>query len=70
MEATAVFEAISVIMEASRHMRNMTANGGKAANAERLFPSMRDNPETFEASDMTYPAPSKNRTLHGNFCWT
>jgi hypothetical protein len=35
MEATAAFEAISVIAEASRHMRNITANGGKAANAER-----------------------------------
>jgi hypothetical protein len=35
MEATAAFEAISVIAEASRHTRNITANGGKAAKAER-----------------------------------
>lgn len=53
MEATAVLDAISVIIVARRHMRNMTANGGKAANEESLLPSKRDSPETFEASDIT-----------------
>ena len=35
MEATAVFDAISVNAEARRHMRNMTANGGNAAKDDR-----------------------------------
>ncbi len=35
IDATAVLEAISVSAEARRHMRNITANGGKAAKDER-----------------------------------
>lgn len=53
MDVTAALEAISVIIDANRHIRNITANEGKVARAERWFPMECDNPETLEASEIT-----------------
>ena len=53
IEAMAVFDAISVNVDARRHMRNKMANGGKVDKPERWFPIECDSPDTLDASEMT-----------------
>ena len=53
IEAMAVFDAISVNVDARRHMRNKMANGGKVDKPERWFPMECDSPDTLDASEIT-----------------
>ena len=52
MDAVAVFEATSVMTDASRHIRNMMTVGGSAAKAERWLPIEYESPDTLKASEM------------------
>ena len=59
MLAVAVLLATSVKMVANRHMTIIIATGGKICRTDNLEPSQNDNPDTFAASDITYPPPER-----------
>ena len=52
MEAVAVFEATSVMADASRHIRNIVTVVGNAVKVDKCLPIQYESPETLKASEM------------------
>lgn len=70
MDAVAVLDATSVSMAVMRQTMKTMASLGITSKYCSCSPSHTDNPDSFDASAMAKPPPSRRTTPHGIFFCT